>query len=216
MWKIVSRMLIGAVVGAGIAFGFIKLALSMHVNVKGIGWADALALWLGISFLGAGLGFFGMSFSRREVAESLEGYSAKLPATDEEIRTFRLQAAVTMLAGAMLLSVYLVQGTLHGVSTSAGWWAFAGLVVLFGLQTAANVALWRICDEFLRRQILITGALTFAIVQGALFLWAAAERLHLVRAASSWDTITLVLLVYMVVASCMAIRNRPASMSTAA
>jgi hypothetical protein len=209
--KIVVRMLLGALLGAGMAYACLTLAEHWHVSIKHIGWGDLLGGYLGICFFGIGLVLFAMSFNRREVAQSLEGWSAKLPASNDEVRQFRLQAAAMFLAGVMLLTPFLASGTLTGPS-ALGRGLFIAILVMFAAQTWANVRLWRTGDEFLRHQILVVCTLTFAIVQGALFLWAAAEHLKLVRSLTNWETMTLLLFCYLSVSFGVSMRNRPASL----
>ena len=132
---------------------------------------------------------------------------AKLPATDEEIRFYRLQAVTLILAGVMLLLPVLAMGSLAS-TTGAPALIFAAIAVLFVVQTAANVQLWRTSDEFLQRQMLLTAAVTFAIGQGLLFLWAAAEHLHLARPITSWDTIVMLMAIYVLAGAYLAIRAR--------
>ena len=204
---VLLRMLIGALLGAGIGYGFMTMAEHMHVSIKSMTWADLGALWLGITFLGIGIAIYAISFNRREVAKNLEGMQAKLPATDEEIRSYRLQAVTLILAGVMLLLPVLAMGSLAS-TTGAPALIFAAIAVLFVVQTAANVQLWRTSDEFLQRQMLLTAAVTFAIGQGLLFLWAAAEHLHLARAITSWDTIVVLMAIYMLTGAYLGIRAR--------
>jgi len=201
------RMFGGMAVGAGFGAGFITLLVHLHVSIKALTWSDLGALWLGITFLGVGLAIYLVSFHRLAVARNLEGMEAKLPATDEEVKAVRLQAVTLVLAGVMLLLPVLAMGSL-GKAEGAPPLVFAGIAVLFLLQTAANVQLWLTSDEFLRRQMLLAGGITFAIGQGLLFLWAAAEHLHLVHALSSWDTIVLLMGLYLLTGSYLGIRSR--------
>jgi MFS family permease len=206
--KIAARVVIGALAGAAFGGALVKLLLRLHVSLWHASWSDGLALWLGVSFLGIGLIMAGVSFNRREVARNLEGREAKLPATDEEVRAVRLQGATLVLAGIMLMLPLMAMGSL-GMPAYAPQLFYAGIVLLFALQTAANAMLWRCCDEFLRRQILLTAAIAFAIGQGALFLWAAAEHLHLAPAISSWDIVTLLMAGYLAIGGYIAVRSRP-------
>jgi hypothetical protein len=201
-------MLVGAVAGGAIGAGVMTLAKHLHVATKSLTWADFLAYWLGVTFLGVGLFLYGYTFNRKVLAQNIEGESAILPATDQEVRAYRLQAATLILAGVMVLLPLLAEGTLSGTRTGQ-WLVFAGVALLFALQTIVNVLVWRGCDEFLRGQLLLTGAITFAIGQGALFLWAAAEHLRLVRSITSWDTIILLLTLYLFTGTVIAVRNRP-------
>ncbi len=201
-------MLVGAVSGGAIGAGVMTLAKHLHVATKSLTWADLLAYWLGVTFLGVGLFLYSYTFNRKFLAQNIEGESASLPATDQEVRSYRLQAATLILAGVMVLLPLIAVGTLSETRTGQ-WLVFAGVALLFVLQTVANVLVWRGCDEFLRGQMLLTGAITFAIGQGALFLWAAAEHLRLVRSIGSWDTIILLLTLYLATGTVIGVRNRP-------
>jgi cytochrome c oxidase subunit IV len=201
-------MLAGGAAGGALGAGVMTLAKHMHVATKSLTWADLLAYWLGVTFLGVGLFLYGNTFNRKFLAQNIEGESASLPATDQEVYAYRLQAATLILAGVMVLLPLLAMGTLSE-TRARQWLVFAGVALLFVLQTIANVMVWRGCDEFLRGQMLLTSAITFAIGQGALFLWAAAERLHLVRSITSWDTIILLLALYLATGTVIGVRNRP-------
>ena len=84
---------------------------------------------------------------------------------------------------------------------------YAILLGLFAAQTIANVALWRVGDEMLRRVIMETGAVCFWVLQAALFLYAAAERLGLVPGVTAWGMIGVLMAVYFV-ASCIVAARR--------
>ena len=76
----------------------------------------------------------------------------------------------------------------------------------FAVQTAFNFVVWRRSDEFVRRMIMETASLCFWILQAALFLWACAERLGLLAALSSWDSIAILMSVYVVVSAVVSVR----------
>jgi hypothetical protein len=119
-------------------------------------------------------------------------------------RRFAAIAALSLaLAGCMLLAPIFAS---HA-SRAAAIGIFAGVVCLFGAQTWINVHIWRTSDEFIRGLMLTIGSLTFAIGQGMLFLYAAAEHLHLVPAISSWGVIVLLLFVYLVANSAVTLRQ---------
>jgi hypothetical protein len=126
-----------------------------------------------------------------------------MPATDAEVRTALLQAAVLFLAGLLMLAPVAAQGY-----PDAAGWVFAAIFVLFLVQTGLNVQVWRGSDEVVRGMILATCAITFAISQGLLFLWAAAERLHLVAVRSNWDVYSLLMACYIVVSTGVSMRYR--------
>jgi hypothetical protein len=117
------------------------------------------------------------------------------------------QAAVLGLAGVLLMTPVFATAPIRNHAGLAPW-IYAGMLVLFLVQTLLNLKLWLRGDEFLRKMILIVSAATFAVSQGALFLWAAAERLGLVQGVSSWDLFTLLMATYMAMSFAVSIRMR--------
>ncbi len=201
------RVLAGGVFGVLMGIGCVKFALFLQVPVKALLWPDLLAMMLGIVFLGLGIITFLVSLHRGELANNLEGGSAKLPATREEVTSARLQSASFLFAGLMLLLPLAALGTISRIS-GGELAVFGAVVAFFAAQTVANIMLWQSCDEFLRAQITVSLALAFAIGQGLLFLQAAAEHLHLARPLSSWATINLLLSIYLVAGSWLQLRTR--------
>lgn len=185
-----------AVVGGIFGYGLMKLLIALHLQPKVISWSEILGLAIGAGFLVYGGIVFYLSFRRRMVARALEGDEAVLPATDMEVRVLRLQSFVLGLSGLLLMAPVVGNAEIRSLSVAGGM-VFLGIVLLFGLQTWLNVRLWKSCDEFLRRQILVSAAITFAVGQGVLFLWAAGEMLHLAPAASAWDILTLAMALYL-------------------
>jgi hypothetical protein len=207
--KTLSRLLAGSVIGALVGFGCVSLALKLDIPVKSLTWADFLALWMSIAYLGLGLVSAFVSTNRRRLAQTMEGEEAELPATNDEVRTFRMQAAVLALTGVMLLAPVLSLGR---IAAHPGFAAplYTAILVLFVLQTALNVRLWRSSDEFGQRTMLIVAASTFAVGQGIIFLWAAAERIGLAPVLTGWQAINLLMTCYLAIGFyvSMALRRR--------
>jgi len=199
-------ILAGAATGLCCAIGLKYAALSVGVSLKALDAFDLTALVLGFTFLVFGVVTALLSTSRRQLAKQLEGEAAELPATAEEVRTIRLQAAGLVLAGVMLWAPVFI-GSRFAHSTAAAVGTVAAIAVLFLVQTVVNVRFWRSSDEFMRQMVLTIGAVTFALGQGALFLYAVAERLHLVRALTTWDILVLLLALYLVVSLAVSIRR---------
>jgi hypothetical protein len=193
-------------IAAGAAAGFIvgKQLWRLHLSLKTLTWSDFAALGLGVAFLGVAVIIVFNSANRKRLARLLEGKEATLPATADEVTTFRAQAITLALAGLMLmLPVLASQQSVTNVRLLV-------MLVIFGLFTAqvlVNIRLWQMSDEFVRGMMLTIGAITFAIGQGCLFLYAAAERLGLVRTVSGWNTIVALLTLYFVVNSVVSIRQ---------
>ena len=81
------------------------------------------------------------------------------------------------------------------------------IAVCFVIQTTLNFAVWRRADEFVRRLIAETSSLCFWVLQAALFLWAAGERLHLFPVISTWDCAIIMMGAYFVASAFISVRN---------
>ncbi|MFN3229953.1 MAG: hypothetical protein ACK41P_08890 [Asticcacaulis sp.] len=120
----------------------------------------------------------------------------------KERHAFALQGAILMLAGVMLSLVE--GGRLVGLAGGVG---FGLVVALMAFQTALNVWVWKASDELIRRVSIEAAAFCFWLLQGCLFLYAAAEQFALVPTVSAW-TLTLVLMgVYLISSTVIAIRR---------
>lgn len=168
---------VGAVVGASAA----RAALTANLP-----WEDAAAVILSAALIGMAV-ISGVVMAIR-------------PATVPK-GCGTLQVAVLLAAGLMFLAPVF-----------ATRWAgpqivFAGIALVLIGQTVANLMLWRQADEMLRRIMSETAVLTFWIVQTALFLYAAAERLGLINGLSAWGMISILMAVYLF-SSCVAAARR--------
>jgi hypothetical protein len=110
------------------------------------------------------------------------------------------------LAG-ILLAAPLLGIRLFGGNLSDSRLFLAGIVLLFAAQTYCNFRLWRVSDEFVRSSMMLAAAWTFAIGQGGLFLWSAAERMSLVRQSSAWNLTVAMMLLYLLVGSVVSVRT---------
>lgn len=121
-------------------------------------------------------------------------------------------ATVPKGCGILQIAVLLAAGLMFLAPVFATRWAgpqivFAGIALVLIGQTVANLMLWRQADEMLRRIMSETAVLTFWIVQTALFLYAAAERLGLISGLSAWGMISILMAVYLF-SSCVAAARR--------
>ena len=207
--------LAGAFAGAAAGAGLMTFIKAMGVSAKAVTPFDIASLTIAAVFVAMGLVQSFVATNRVHLARMLEGGDAvpvddigeKIPATDQEVYAVWLQSAVLILAGVMLILPIATMGAVQLHPAIAGW-VFAGIFLLFLVQTGLNVRIWQTCDEFVRTAILRTCALTFAIIQSLLFLWAAAERLHLVKALSSWNSYTVLMTCYIGVSTWVFIRMR--------
>jgi len=201
------RALVGGIFGAVVGFSLVKMLVILHVPFKTLSWSDLLATVVALAFFAMGAVMLVLSTSRKRVAESLGDCEGDFPATNDEVRSFRLQGVTMGLAGVMLILPILSLGRLQQIPGGSAT-IFAGIVVLFLIQTFANIRVWQTSDEFYRALMLQMCTITFAVSQAALFLWAAAEYLHLVRALSSWQIINLLMALYLLVSAVLGIRYR--------
>lgn len=133
------------------------------------------------------------TLDRRALARALDPEAGDRAAlSPRELGLMRLQAFVIILAGMMLAAPPIL--------ADGAWpmeYAFTGLVVVFVIQTIANILVWRASDSFNRRISMEAGALSFWGLQGALFLWAAAERMGLAPPVTAWSAVVVLMTVYL-------------------
>lgn len=206
--KSVVRGVIGLILGGLAGAGAVRLLETLHVSLKGMPWSDFMAFLLGLMFFVLGAITMAVSASRKYLAQEIQSEDKTMPATNEEVRSFRLQGLTLLLAGVMLLALVAAPGTLK-THPDANIGIFGTIVVLFVAQSFVNYRIWMESDEFVRAMMLQLATMTFWIVQSGIFLWAAAEHLHLVRAATSWEIANVLFFCYLIVSFVVAIRYRP-------
>lgn len=181
---------------AGAIFGYGSIELTRHLNLKLSGWSDGLALGIIAFMILLGL-IYGLGGYSVPIANHLLKQEDGRQAPLSQIKQLRRQGGVFLLAGVLLaMPLAFSQSPL----TSGSVWQVIGMIVIgvgFTAQTIINIQLWQKADEFLRRMMLETSAICFWVLQAALFLWAAAERLGLAPHLSSWDNMTIVMTVYL-------------------
>ncbi len=160
--------LIGAAVGA---------ATARFVDASAMPGDDALNLFIGVVLVGMGV--------------VMGGIMALRPA-DVPKGCGLLQILVLVLAGIVLIV------PIYGPNWVSAEVSLAIVLGLLAIQTVANVMMFRQADEMLRRVMVETGSLAFWILQLALFVYAAAERLGLVEGITAWGMIGIMMAVYMV------------------
>lgn len=203
--KFIAALVISGVCGAGVGNAIGRYLKHSHQLTHVNGW-DIVALTLTAFYVGVALLLVWVSNHRMRLARLLEGDGAEVSANDEEVRSVRYQAIVMTLAG-ILLALPILGVRLSSGSLTRSEIVLACIVALFAVQTVFNVLLWRVSDEFVRGAMTATAACTFAIGQGGLFLWSAAERVHLVRHTSAWDLTIAMMLLYLVVGSVVSLRT---------
>ncbi len=169
--KIVGGLALAAV-GALMGYG-----LSNALEGRELAWADSLALAMAVALLSIAV---------------LSAFTLALRPSTMPKGCGILQVIVFLLAGVMFLA------PMSAPALATPDVVFGGIVLLLVIQTVANVMLWRRADEMLRQVMLDTSAMAFWVLQSALFLYAAAERLGLVETISGWGLIGILMTVYLV------------------
>lgn len=193
----------GALVGALTGAAGAMLAKHAGVLHKHGPWQDGAVLWLTLVYGATALGLLIASFDRKTAAKVLGATGDEL-ATPAELRFLRLQTVVSLIAATVLVLPWFAQP--NGWAAGRSGLVFGVMCALFLVQTVANITLWHDADEFLRARLLETFSVTFAIGQGGLFLWAAAEHLGLVQAVTSWTLLIVQMLLYFAVSLVIGLR----------
>lgn len=199
----IGLLILGMLSGAPAGFVIGKIAKHHRADV---GAADAISLAVATLLLATGLVVLAASLSKSASAFMADPRSprAERRLRPEQVTYFRLQGLVLALAGGLMATPTLVAVFAPAKLPVLGAPVFAGLVLLFIVQTVFNVQVWRRSDELIRRASQDTAALTFWVLQAGLFLWAAGERLHLFEPLRSWDAYTMVMAVYLLMSGVVA------------
>lgn len=144
---------------------------------RAMAWADSLALAMAVALISIGV---------------LSAFTLALRPSTVPKGCGLLQIVVFLLAGVLFLAPMLAPAF---VSPDV---VFGGIVVVLVVQTIANLMLWRAADEMLRHVMAETSVMAFWVLQTALFLYAAAERLGLVETISGWGLLGILMAVYLV------------------
>ncbi|WP_421737357.1 hypothetical protein [Caulobacter sp.] len=196
----------GGVVGfsSGMLIG--KLEKGGALSLETLGWSDVLSGVIALMLIATGLMVLTVSFSRKASGRLLDPASQR-DATSAQASYYRQQGLVALLAGLMLAAPVLVLAVNDPPPFELSAAVMTGIVALFLLQTVVNLTLWFRSDEMVRRVISETGSATFWILQGALFLWAAGEKLGLLPPLSLWDAVSLMMAGYLLISAIVAGRR---------
>jgi hypothetical protein len=206
------QMLLAALSGAAFSYLLIGVLRRLGFNIRLLASADLAGFFLAVMFLLTGLAIQLLSFSPKWAGRQIEQSPDAEPASPRELAQTRAQAWVLLLAGVLLGIPEWLAGT--GATPQPAPVLYGVILVLFALQTVLNLHVWRQADEFVRLQIAQVSMVSFWVGQGALFLAAAAEKLHLIHPVPLWDTCVSVLGIYFVASFIIAIRSRPAALSS--
>jgi len=203
---ITALSLAGGVVGfsSGLLIG--KLEKGGALSLQALGWSDILSGIIALMLIATGLMVLIVSLSRKASGRVLDP-AGQRDATSAQASYYRQQGVVSLLAGVMLAAPVLVLSVDDPPPFELAAAVMTGIVALFLVQTVANLTLWFRSDELVRRVISETGAATFWILQGALFLWAAGEKLNLLPRLSLWDAVSLMMASYLLLSAIVAHRR---------
>jgi hypothetical protein len=195
--QLLLMTLAGLVVGLPLGMwvgSSLKLAQRQGIPLP---WSDLAAISIAAILLFSAIILAATAIARRRAAS---------PPEANETVYLALQAGVLALAGVMLAAPVAFATATGGNLEHAGA-AMLGIVLLFAVQTALNLILWRRSDEVLRRAIAESGSASFWLLQGVFFLWACGEKLRLLPAITSWDAVTVLMGVYLVTSTVIAARR---------
>lgn len=183
--------------GVGQLAGEVRLAATW-------GWSDALGMIVAGLLLALGLVMLGASFSRKAAGAMLDPGDPR-PASAEQLKFARQQGWVLALSGVMMAAPVVAASYPLPYTPRAA--LLTGLVAVFILQTVINLAFWQRADELMRRMIAEVSMVSFWVLQGALFLWAAAEKLGLAPPLTTWDCLTILMVFYLATSAIIGARR---------
>ncbi len=196
------QALIGAVIAAPLGYWFGSYLADLDkagaASDLKLVWSDVLALLLAAMMIATGLITLLTSLSRRALGRQINPEEAR-PATSAQAVFYAQNGLVLLLAGVMMGVPVLVPILFAPLSPIVASAAMAGLIALLLVQTAGNIAIWVRSDEFMRRAMGESAAVSFAILQGLLFLWAAGEKLGLLPQLTLWDATSVMMAAYLVI-----------------
>ncbi|MBI1687064.1 hypothetical protein [Caulobacter hibisci] len=191
------RILIFAAVAAPVGYGLghwmKRGAWTIHLPPS-----DALTLVLASVLVLSGLIVMATAANRMALGKRINGEAGRA-ATPDQVRFYVGQGGVMLLAGVMLAAPPLAVALFNPLSPLLASAVMTGLIALFLLQTVGNIGLWMRCDELMRRVMAETAAVSFVLLQGLLFLWAAGEKLALLPAMTLWDAFNVTMIGYLVI-----------------
>lgn len=199
---------LGLLVGAPV--GYLVGRLIKHAErVASLGWSDGLSLAIAALLLLSGVGVLIATLARVGVSYLADPHAEEpgRPVRPAQVVYFRIQGAVMALAGGMMATPVLLRVLTPDLPDTLAGAAYLGIVAAFLLQTALNIAVWLRSDELVRRATADAGAVCFWLLQGLLFLWAAGEKLALLPHLNSWDGLTVLMAVYLIMSVVIAYRR---------
>jgi hypothetical protein len=193
----------------GFPVGWLVGRLVKHHQIPELPWADLAALAIAVALLGFGLITMLLTINQpgRAILAHPTAPEFGRRVMPSQTIFFVLQAGVLILAGAMLAAPVIFAFVAMDAQAAVAMPLMASVLIAFAVQTWLNILIWRRADEVFRQVIAETGALSFWSLQGLYFLWACGERLKLLPAISSWDAVTVLMGVYLMLSTIVAYRR---------
>lgn len=205
----VSRLVLGGLgllFGGGLGYLVGRLIKTGVIDPSRLGWSDNLAMLIAACLLAIGLIVGLASFSRTAVGRMIDRTGSRI-ATPAQASFYRQQAVVMFLAGLLMAAPVVASASFEVIPMVVASIVMLAVLAVFLIQTVYNLTVWHRSDELIRRVTSETGAVCFWVLQGLLFLWAAAEKLGLAPPLTAWDIMTVLMGTYLVVASVMSARR---------
>jgi hypothetical protein len=205
--RTIIMALAGAFIGWPVGW-FVGRLVKSH-RVPDLQWGDLGALMIAVALMGLGLIVLALTANRRgrAILASPDAPEFDRAVGPDQTTFFRLQAAVLLLAGAMLVAPVVFGWADSSAQRAFARPAMAAVVVVFVLQTVCNVLIWQRADEVFRQVIAETGAFSFWLLQGLYFLWAVGVKFGVFPEVSSWNAVTILMGAYLMVSAVVAWRR---------
>jgi hypothetical protein len=189
-----ARLAAGMVCGAAAGFGMASLARALGATKHSLTWSDDAGLLLATTFMAGGAYVAVLASDRRRLARAME-CEADVPASNEEVTLFRLQALGLFLAGVLVATPVLLAAPLR-VHPEVGAPLLAGFLALLALQSWLNWRTVKMADEFVTRVFSRAAVFAFVVGQAGLLAWAAAERFVAAPPLRSFDVFVILTALY--------------------
>ncbi|AYV48979.1 hypothetical protein CFHF_02125 [Caulobacter flavus] len=200
-------MAVGAPVGFAAGRALIWMKRQGYWRDVEFSTSDVVSLGLATFLVAVGLVTVLVSLSRKALGRRINGDEAARAATPAQASFYAGQGGVLVLAAGMLAAPPLAAALFVPLSPLLASAVMTGLIALFLVQTAGNITLWVRSDELMRRTMAETAAVSYGLLQGLLFLWAAGERLFLLPALTLWDAVNINMIAYLLISMIVAWRR---------
>jgi len=205
------RALILMAVGAPVGFAFGRVLIWLkrqgHWHDLDFSSSDVVSLGLAAFLVAVGLATMLVTLSRKALGRQINGDDQARAATPAQASFYAGQGGVLVLAGVMLAAPPLAGAMVAPLSPLLASAVMTGLITVFLIQTAGNITLWVRSDELMRRTMAETAAVSYGLLQGLLFLWAAGEKLALLPPLTLWDAVNANMIAYLLISMIVAWRR---------